>query len=136
MNRKNQYQRKMEYIVDKLSVLPEDVKENSFYEDALYYRLQTAIDGVMDIVAMLCKDFGITVNDDYSNIEELSKNKLFEPEFHVFLKKLNGLRNILVHQYNKVELNIILEQKEHIVANLLNFVKDVEKILDEQLQID
>ncbi|MHA1658647.1 MAG: HepT-like ribonuclease domain-containing protein, partial [Promethearchaeota archaeon] len=71
MNLKDQYKRKLEFIVDKISILPENLEENEFYIDALFYRLQITIDVAMDVVAMLCKDLGISVKDDYSNMDEL-----------------------------------------------------------------
>ena len=67
MNRKDKYKRKFDFVIDKITSLPEKFKENDYYMDALFYRLQISIDASMDVVAMLCKDLGITVKDDYSN---------------------------------------------------------------------
>ena len=78
MKRKDQYSRKFEFIIDKISLLPDNIEENIFYIDALFYRLQVSVDAAMDIVAMLCKDLGITVKDDYSNIDELEGLDLFQ----------------------------------------------------------
>ncbi|MHA1150645.1 MAG: hypothetical protein ACTSR8_20685 [Promethearchaeota archaeon] len=39
--------------------------------DALFYRLQIGIDATMDIVAMLCKDYGITSKNNYTNLNEI-----------------------------------------------------------------
>lgn len=135
MKRKEQYKRKFEFIVEKITLLPKNLKDDKFYTDALFYRLQISIDAAMDVVAMLCKDLGITVKDDYSNIDELEHLNIFELNLLKDLRRWNGLRNILVHKYNKVEEDLVVQEKDNVVATLKKFVKDVEVILDEQLTL-
>ncbi len=122
--------------MDKILDLPENVEKDQFYVDALYYRLQTSIDATMDVVAMLCKDLGFSVKDDYSNLDQLSNSKVIDSNLISVLRRLNGLRNILVHQYNKIELNIVLEEKELAVKTLQKFALLVEKVINEQLDFD
>ena len=81
MKRRDQYTRKLEFIADKIAILPDNMNDNIFMMDALFYRLQISIDAATDIVAMLSKDLGITVKDDYSNIDELEKLTIFPGEF-------------------------------------------------------
>jgi uncharacterized protein YutE (UPF0331/DUF86 family) len=50
--------------------------------DALFNRLQISVDAAMDVVAMLCKDWGITVKDDYSNIDELETLGIFQKKYN------------------------------------------------------
>ena len=38
---------------------------------AILYSMLTAVEAVMDIVAMLVKDVGLEVEDDYTNISKL-----------------------------------------------------------------
>ena len=135
MNRKNQYKRKFELIIDKITHLPEVIDENKFFLDALFYRLQISIDASMDIVAMLCKDLGITVKDDYSNIDELEKLKIFNSILIKDLRRWNGLRNVLVHRYNKIEEDLVVKEKEDVVTTLKTFVKDVEVLIDKKLNL-
>lgn len=135
MKRKDQYKRKLEFIIDKLSLLPENVEENIFYIDALFYRLQVSIDAAMDIVAMLCKDLGITVKDDYSNIDELEDLDLFKKELLRNLRRLNGVRNVLVHRYNKIDEEQIIKEKENFVKILKEFAKLVEKVINERIEL-
>ena len=135
MKRKDHYSRKLELIIDKISLLPENIEDNVFYADALFYRLQVSIDAAMDVVAMLCKDLGITVRDDYSNIDDLEKLSIFQTGVLKNLRRLNGLRNALVHRYNKIEEERIIEEKKNYVDNIKEFVKNVEKVINEQLQL-
>lgn len=135
MKRKDQYRRKLEFIIDKISILPNNIEENIFYIDALFYRLQVSIDAAMDVIAMLCKDLGITVRDDYSNIDDLESLNIFQKDLLKNLRRLNGLRNVLVHRYNKIEEERIIQEKKNFVDNLKKFVKDVEKVINERLQL-
>jgi uncharacterized protein YutE (UPF0331/DUF86 family) len=136
MKRLEQYHRKIDFIIEKINTLPQNIAADIFYMDALFYRLQVAIDATMDIIAMLCKDFGINVHDDYMNISELEKIKIFPPSEFTQLRKLNGLRNVLVHKYNKIEEDLILQEKDQLVEKLNQFVDLVKGIIDERLQID
>ncbi len=133
MKRKDQYSRKLEFIIDKISLLPDNIEENIFYIDALFYRLQISIDAAMDIVAMLCKDLGITVRDDYSNIDELESLNIFQMDLLKDLRRLNSLRNVLVHRYNKIEEERIIQEKNNFADILKKFVKEVEKVINEKL---
>ena len=133
MKRKDQYNRKLEFIIDKLSLLPDNVEENIFYVDALFYRLQVSVDAAMDIVAMLCKDLGITVKDDYLNIDALEALDLFQKELLRNLRRLNGVRNALVRRYNKIEEEQIIKEKENFVNILKEFVKRVEKVVNDRI---
>ena len=62
--RARKYRRKIDYIVEKLGNLPQNL-EDTYYLEALLYRLHTSIDAIMDIIAMLNKDLGFIVRDDY-----------------------------------------------------------------------
>ena len=134
MKRIEQYQRKLEFIIDKISTLPDNVHENIFLMDALFYRLQVSIDATMDLIAMICKDLGITVRDDYSNINELENLNLFPKVLLNELRRLNGIRNALVHRYNKIEEDQIIKEKGHFVNILKQYVKLVEKFSNERIK--
>ena len=136
MNRIEQYKRKLEFIIDKITVLPEKLDDNKFFLDALFYRLQISIDASMDVVAMLCKDLGITVKDDYSNLDEIDKLSIFTPGLINELRKWNGLRNVLVHKYNKIEEEIVFQNKNRVVETLITFAKEVEVIISEKIKFN
>ena len=136
MDRKEQYKRKLEFIIDKITVLPDKLDDNKFFLDALFYRLQISIDASIDVVAMLCKDLGITVKDDYSNLDELEKLSIFKPGLINDLRRWNGLRNVLVHKYNKIEEEIVFQNKKRVVETLISFTKEVEVITHEKIKFD
>ncbi len=77
----------------------------------------------MDVVAMLCKDLGITVKDDYSNLDALDELSIFSPNLIKRLHQWIGLRNVLVHKYNKIEEDLVLQNKNEVVNTLITFAK-------------
>lgn len=124
------YRDKSNYIIDNIKDLPINPK-NKFEKRGIFYSLQTSIEAIMDLTAMLVKDLGIQVKDDISNISEIVKKKNLEPELIEQLKKVNGLRNILVHHYYDIDEQIILDSIDEVKDLLFQWLDIVEVILDE-----
>lgn len=133
MSRKEQYERKFNFIMEKIYNLPANPQKDKYYMEALFYRFQISIEAAMDLIAMFCKDIGLKVKDDYTNIEELEKLELFDPSLLGELRLLNGLRNVIVHKYNKIEEEIILQQRNKIKNILDTFVKIMSEKIDEKI---
>ena len=133
MNRIDRYKSKLEFIIDKITNLPQDLNQNEFLIDALFYRLQVSIDASMDVIAMLCKDLGITVKDDYHNLEELEKLNIFPLNLINELRRWNGLRNAVVHKYNKIEEQLIIDERKNVRKSLELFVKKTEEVINEKI---
>lgn len=127
-NRKNRYLQKISYIQHKLDVLPNDCADELVI-DAIFYRVQTSIEFAMDIIAMLKKDLGFIISDDYSNIENLINNNIFSKSFGNKLKSLNGLGNTLVHRYNAVDFSVISENISQIKDILFEFCEVISNLL-------
>ncbi len=111
--RKNQYLSKIGYILEKMYTLPDNIDALDELEiDGVLYRVQTAIDAAMDMAAMLVRDIGINVGDDYENIDILKEKELIDTELAEDLKRLNGMRNAIVHKYGSVDTELILQSIE------------------------
>uniref|UniRef100_A0A7C3RE04 DUF86 domain-containing protein n=2 Tax=Archaeoglobus fulgidus TaxID=2234 RepID=A0A7C3RE04_ARCFL len=95
-----------------------------------FYNLLTAIESAMDISAMLVKDFGKRVEDDYGNIETLQEIGIIDEKLAEKLKMCNGLRNWLVHRYNRVDRQLVLNSVEEVKEILIEFIKRVEDVLE------
>jgi len=122
MERKLRYRQKINFIAEKISDIPRN-PDNALAIDAALYRIQTAIDACIDIVAMLLKDKGREVTDDYGNIHKLLELNVLDKKLSDGLAMLNGLRNAIVHKYNTFE--------EETVINSINNIKDIiERFLD------
>ncbi len=66
------YRDKMNYVVRNMESVQKDA-ESELELGGIFYGLHTAIAASMDMVAMLLKDMGDVVRDDYSNITRLKE---------------------------------------------------------------
>jgi len=128
--RLKRYHDKINYIIDNIEDLPVKPK-NKFEKRGIFYSIQTSIESIVDLVAMLIKDLGIQVKDDEINISTIVKKRNLNPELGVKLKKANGLRNILVHRYNEIDEQIILDSVDEIKELLYQWLDIVEATLNE-----
>jgi uncharacterized protein YutE (UPF0331/DUF86 family) len=124
------YNEKIDFIVISITTLPEK-PEGDIEISAAFYKLHTSIEGAMDLAAMILKDLGRKVEDDYTNIENLRELGIIDSRLAEKLKKCNGLRNYLVHRYNKVDVELAIGAMEDVRAALYSFIEVVEKIRDE-----
>ncbi|MFO7966030.1 MAG: DUF86 domain-containing protein [Archaeoglobaceae archaeon] len=95
-----------------------------------FYNLHTSIEAAMVIAAILVKDLGKKVEDDYHNIETLTDLGVIDSDLADSLKMCNGLRNCS-HRYNGVDTTLVLESIDEVRDTLFTFIERVESVLDE-----
>lgn len=118
------YKRKINFITEKLERIPE--QPQGLLIDAALYAVQVAVDAAMDIIAMLVKDSGENVSDDYHNIDILVEKKILSVKTGGLLRRYNGLRNAIVHKYNKFEEREVTEHITEIRQNFERFLDEAE----------
>ncbi|MHA1149727.1 MAG: DUF86 domain-containing protein [Promethearchaeota archaeon] len=128
--RLKRYKDKIRYIINNIKDLPFE-PNNEFEKRGIFYSLQTSIESAIDLVAMSVKDLGNEVKEDALNIDKLGEIRKVEPNLIEKLKKANGLRNIIVHRYNDVDENIILNSVKEIKELIKRWLNIVEEMLDE-----
>lgn len=128
--RSKRYRDKVQHIFDYIQELPLEPK-NELEKRGIFYSLQTSIEAMVDLIAMLVKDLGIQVKDDSINISEIVKVRNLDFELGEKLKKANGLRNIIVHRYNEIDEQIILESVEEVKDLLLRWIEIIEECINE-----
>jgi uncharacterized protein YutE (UPF0331/DUF86 family) len=119
------YKDKIDYIVSSLEAIPEE-PAGDLEIRGVFYSLHTAVEAAMDLVAMLLKDTGKKIEDDYTNIEVLEEAGIITEQLAENLKKCNGLRNYLVHRYDKLNDKIALDSVVEVKKNLYDFIEVVE----------
>lgn len=124
------YKEKSDYIVTTIESIP-DTLGSDIERSAAYYKLHTSIEAAMDIMAMLLKDLGKDVGDDYTNIQSLEGAKVTTPKLAERLRRCNGLRNYLVHRYNGLDEEIVLDSIEEVKRTLLEFLGVSERLINE-----
>lgn len=128
--RNKRYRDKIQHIFDYIQELPLEPK-NELEKRGIFYSLQTSIEAMVDLIAMLVKDLGIQVKDDNINISEIVKIRNVNPELGEKLKKANGLRNIIVHRYNEIDEQLILDSVEDVKNLLLHWIEIIEECINE-----
>ncbi|MEA1895774.1 MAG: HepT-like ribonuclease domain-containing protein [Euryarchaeota archaeon] len=68
----------------------------------------------MGIAAMLTKGAGLVFEDDYTNIEKLSRECIIETKEEGILKEYNGLRNSIVQGYGNLDMGRVVEAMDKI----------------------
>ncbi len=131
-SRKIRYKTKMRYVIDRLS-LAEGLIVNPTETElmALYYSLLTSIESVMDMIAMMIKDLGEIGKGDRHNIELLRTKDHITEELSKDLMACNGLRNVLVHQYNGIDKTIVIESFANVKKALGGMIEIVERFIEE-----
>jgi len=105
--KKQRYLKKFETLEEQIEFIKDHEIEDEITERALLYSLQVGIEICMDIIAMKVKDIGLVVQDDYTNINRLVEEDIICEKEAKILRKYNGMRNIIVHRYNKIDIKII-----------------------------
>ncbi|GAQ93849.1 uncharacterized conserved protein YutE, UPF0331/DUF86 family [Thermodesulfovibrio aggregans] len=132
MHRKIEYFSKIETIESSLRKLSEIIKKASTYDeyvklwiinDAAERNLYRAIEALIDIGKILVSDKKLKIPE--SNREVflvLAENNLFPTEYLELIYKMIGVRNIIVHSYDKVDDSLVY-------VILKKNLKDIRKIL-------
>lgn len=128
--RSKRYRDKIQHIFNYIQELPLEPK-NELEKRGIFYSLQTSIEAMVDLIAMLVKDLGIQVKEDNINISEIVKVRNIDFELGEKLKKANGLRNIIVHRYNEIDEQIILESVGEVKTLLLRWIEIIEECINE-----
>ena len=128
--RSKRYRDKIQHIFNYIQELPLEPK-NELEKRGIFYSLQTSIEAMVDLIAMLVKDLGIQVKDDSINISEIVKVRNLDFELGEKLKKANGLRNIIVHRNNEIDEQIILESVKEVKDLLLRWIEIIEECVNE-----
>ncbi|QDA31548.1 DUF86 domain-containing protein [Thermococcus indicus] len=125
--RRRRYLEKLERFEEEYEFIKNHEMKDEVTQRALLYSLQLCVDIAMDVVAMLVKDLGMTVEDDYTNIERLRKAKVIPKDEAELLRAYNGLRNAIVHKYDRLNLDTVKEGLDRIDELYEIVIKLVEK---------
>ena len=105
--RRKRYLEKLELFEKELEFIKSHDIVDDVTERALCHALEVCVDITMDVAAMAIKDMGLVVEDDYTNIEKLEKEGVIGKEEGESIRKFNGLRNAIVHRYDRLDLDMV-----------------------------
>lgn len=106
-------------------------KEDETTQMAILYALHVAIEAVMDIVIIIeAKWSGSHHEGDYEKINALFEGGHIDEDTYLGLRRLNGLRNAIVHAYDSLILDEIYEEYEKIIRDIVVITEHLYEIGD------
>ncbi len=133
--RRERFFQKLSELEDRIEFIEKNLGEreeflvNRIKRKAMYKEFQELAEISADLSAMLVKDSGKCLEDDYSNLEKASSILGLDEDTCYKLKKGNGLRNVLVHEYNGVIDKQAYESIHEVLLGIKSYASALEKWL-------
>ncbi len=109
MIQEDRYLSKLERFFEEEEFISAHRVEDEVTERAMLHALEIAVEVSMDIIAMNIRDMGLKVEDDATNIEKITNKGIISKSDADLLRQMNGIRNFIVHRYNKLDMDIVNE---------------------------
>jgi len=108
-----------------------DKEENGIFTDATKYRMQTAVEAVINITEHIVAGLNLGKPEFAKELFPLLvKKEIIDDELSEKLQKAVGLRNILVHMYREVDLGILADSATVGLNDLRAFAKAINEFLE------
>jgi len=131
--RKQRYKEKIAHSRERLMDLEEWLEESREISIlASEKAFQEAVESIVDIFAMLVSDMKLDISDDYSNIEKIAKRKIISQEQEKICIEANGLRNRVVHKYNKIDEKQFVESAKELVPKLNEILDKLDGFIENE----
>lgn len=110
----------------------EDFARDEKTKLATYKAFQEIVEASMDLIAMVCKDLKIAPKDDYANIANVP---FLDAPMKQVLVEANGLRNWVVHLYNRADDLIAFGSVTELLPQFVIFVDVIEQWMRTNLSV-
>ena len=106
-----------------------ELEDNFMRQDAIVLNLQRACEASIDLALRLIRVHQLGIpQDSRSAFSILTKEKLLTKEAGQQLQNMVGFRNTAVHDYQKVNLDVVRSILDHHLSDFEEFIKQVIKI--------
>src|SRR3989344_2063353 len=135
MNRIKDKTEEIEKYIDELfEIIPVDFEQykSEFKTKAACERyFEKIIESVVDLSFLIIKENKLKIpEEDKQSFEILQDEEIISRELSERLQDAKGMRNILSHQYGKVDDKIVFESlKEQLIRNIEEFIQQIKKFL-------
>lgn len=107
-----------------------DYIDNIVIKRAIERVMQLIVECATDINNMILKKQGKGPSRDYYNsFIDLAENNVIDMEFAVRIAPSTGLRNILVHEYQKIDDEIVFNSINNVKKYYLEYIDVISKYL-------
>ncbi len=107
-----------------------EIEKDAIKRGAIERYLQLAIESCIDIAELIISDQRLpTPLTSKETIEILGKEKIIDEEFSKRFSKAAGFRNILIHDYLKIDYKELLRNLKENLEDFDTFIKEILKFL-------
>jgi len=114
---------------------PEDVERfesDETMQMAIFYALHVCVEAIVDIVILIgTKEYEKEYEGDYEMFETLLEEGIIEEDVFEKLRKMNGLRNAIVHAYDSLVVEEIYENYDKILRDIGSFAYPLVKLIED-----
>lgn len=115
-------------IEDEYQDNPENLYENVTRQDAIVLNLQRACQGAIDLAMHLVREHGLGVPQESREAFALLEEKGFlDSDLSSRLQRMVGFRNIAIHDYQELNLDIVQSIVERHLSDFTQFTERVLK---------
>lgn len=117
--------------IERMDVVLEDILEDEDIQDLINRRMQIAVENCIDIATHLAAGLDLPRKERASDVFLLlGKNEIISKEIARQLAGAVGFRNILVHEYTKIDYRLAYSSLADKLSDLNQFAKEVLEFLD------
>lgn|SRR3989338_2553721 len=96
----------LQRLREKRKISLEELTRSIDLQDIILHNLQLSIQGCIDIASHIISDQGWTVPGTLAGLFDiLSEHKVISLQLSEKLKKMTGFRNLIIHEYQTIDLN-------------------------------
>ncbi|MFH1227465.1 MAG: DUF86 domain-containing protein [Planctomycetota bacterium] len=104
------------------------LQENLDIHDIVMHNLQLAIQGCIDIANHIISDNSWEVPGTQAEaFRVLNQHKVITPKTSEFMRRMVGLRNIIIHEYQRVDMAIVHKILTKELNSLNRYLKEIIK---------
>ncbi|MFH1782752.1 MAG: DUF86 domain-containing protein [Candidatus Omnitrophota bacterium] len=116
----------LQRLEEKQSITPEQFKESADLQDIILHNLQLSIQGCIDIASHIISDEGWPVPDTLAGLFDiLMRHKIIPGELNIRLKRMAGFRNIIIHEYEAIDLDRVHHILQKDIKDIYLFLKQI-----------
>ena len=121
----------LEELSDIIPVNFEEYKHESKTKAACERYFERIIESAVDLAFLVIKEHKLKVpEEDKHSFDVLSNEKIISDKLKEKLKDAKGMRNILAHEYGRIDDEIIFESiKDELISDVEEFIKQIKIFL-------
>lgn len=116
----------LQRLKEKQNITFDELKNNIDLQDIILHNLQLSIQSCIDIASHIISDQGWTVPDTLAGLFGiLLEHKVISRELSEKMRKMVGFRNIVVHEYESIDLNKVYKILKEDIKDIYSFLREI-----------